>query len=58
MSRKSSKLLVIDRGKDGFRVNDLFCGLLADKQGIGHQVVDHTGIALGVAVDGGQSGFA
>ena len=56
--RCASKLLVIDRGKNGFRVNDLFSGLLTDDQGIGHEVVDHAGIALGVAVDGGQSGFA
>ena len=55
--RTVSELLVIDRGKDGLRVNDLLCGLFADDQGIGHQVVDHAGIALGVAVDGGQGGF-
>jgi len=48
------KLLVIDGGKDGLRINDLFPGLLADDQGIRHQVVDHAGIALGVAVDGGR----
>ena len=49
----ASKLLVIDRCQNGFRINDLFFCLLADDQGIRHQVVDHAGIALCIAVDGG-----
>ncbi len=52
------KLLVIDGGKDGLRINDLFPGLLADDQGIRHQVVDHAGVALRIPVDGVQGGFA
>ena len=50
---KVSKLLVIDRCQNGFRVNDLFFCLLANDKGIRHQVVDHAGIALCVPVDGG-----
>lgn len=34
----ASKLLAISRGKDSFRVNDLFVGLPADDLGIRHEV--------------------
>lgn len=43
-------------GEDEFRIDYLFIQLLAEEEGVGHEVVDDPGVALGVAVDSGKGG--
>lgn len=50
------QILSADGGEDQLGVNHLFIQLRPQKQGVRHEIIDHPGIPLGVAVNGGESG--
>ena len=52
----SNQIQTVHGGEDEIGVNHLFVQLPAEDEGLGHEVVDDPGIALGVAVDGGEGG--
>lgn len=52
LKTSSVKSLIINRSPDGFSINHFPVLLGADGQGIRHQVVNQTGIALGKTVYG------
>lgn len=54
--KKSNKVASADSGEDGIRVNGFLIHLSAQEECVGHEVVHDSGVALGVAVEGGKSG--
>ena len=52
----SHEILPVNGGEDEFRVDYLFIQRLVKEEGIGHEVVNHPGVALRVAVDSGKAG--
>ncbi len=54
--KKSNKVASADSGEGGIRVNGFLIHLSAQEECVGHEVVHDSGVALGVAVEGGKSG--
>ena len=54
--KKSNKVASTDSGEDGIRVNGFLIHLSAQKKGVRHEVVHDSGVALRMAVEGGESG--
>ena len=52
----SGEVLSANGSEDKLRVDDFFVQLLAKEEGVSQEVVDHPGVALGMAVDSGECG--